>query len=841
MWHFLQNWFLNFVNRQPRQVSSGQRRGHRRSSWLRHSLVWFLCLNCLGLAFVPVLVRAQGVSQLQQQENQVIRDLVLPASPPPPVYVPQPEGPAYESAPSYDPQPAPEASPSDTGDRTQPRAQSGNQSGNQAANQTRQTPPRIEYAMEFNRSPVVGNRLRLQGVYPETRLAFTRPQSWTVRSAKAIVRYQHSPSLLGERSHLTVRVNDTSVGSVALDRPNSQIGQAVFNIPVNLIQDSNEISMLAEQQTSETCTNSADPMLWTEILPDSKLVFQFEPQPVTLNFSRYPYPFLDEFGLEPSQLGYLRPKNINAEWLTAVSRFQAAAGRLADFRPLDTQVVTSLDRSRKNQGLLVIGTPAEQPALTSLALPFPLQNGQLLDGNRQPLPPDVGVLMLATAKNKEVPVLVATGNSSEAVLKAVQFLVQSPDRQLGTGQAITVTNLTQVASPEPRVWAGYLPTQNEFQLQELTTLNDQVYTDVTVHGSNSPVIEVPFRALPDDRLLQGSTMTLHYSHSPQLNPRNSAVEVMLDGVTIGSKRLTGRGDDDTFNVNLPPHLIKPDSVLGVNFILHPEQPGICGLSEDQQLWGTLHADTRFNLQRDNVVKLPNLELLKAGFPLTAPQDLSATAVVLPDNPTDADVETLLSFSERMGRLSRSESVKLTAYLTGNVPNEVRDQQNVVAIGTRDRFPFPEVFEPSSQGLALAAGFLRQWEQGQLQTLPDKEGVIKAIPSPWSRDRVLLALTSQTAEGMRDVQDLFNRDPLFSQLRGDTVLISRNQPDPNPYDSGGYNLQFLQQSQPRQIQNTTFLRRLVLFFQDNWWLLLLGMVLIALLLYSFSQLFMNRVA
>lgn len=843
MWHFLQNWFPYFFDRHPQKALFRKRHRNPKLFWLRHSLIWFLCFNCLGLVFVPILVKAQGVSQLQQQEDQVIRDLVLPASPPPPVYVPQPDGPAYESAPIYDPEPSygPESTPAAGGSSTASSAPGNpSQSGAQTANQPRQAPPKIEYRLEFNRSPVVGNRLRLQGVYPKIQLAFSRPQSWTVKSAKAIVRYQHSPALLGDRSHLVVRVNDTSIGSVPLDRPNSQIGQAIFNIPVSLLQDSNDISMLAEQQTSDTCTNSADPMLWTEILPDSKIVFEFEPKPATLNFSRYPYPFLDQYGLEPSQLAYLRPETVSAEWLTAASRFQASAGRLADLRSLDTQVIASLDQVKKNQGLLIIGTPAEQPILSSLTLPFPLQNGQLLDGNKQTLPGDVGVLMMTTIRDKTAPVLIATGNSSEAVLKAVQFLVQSPDRQLATGQAVTVTNLTQVDAPDPRVWAGYLPPQNEFQLQELTTLDGKGFTDVTVHGSNAPLIKVPFRALPDDRLLHGSTMTLHYSHSPQLNSRKSAVEVKLDDVTIGSKRLTGRGEDDTFNVNLPPHLIKPNSVLGVNFILQPEQPGICGLAEDQQLWGTLHADTRFKLQRDNVVKLPNLELLKAGFPLAAPQDLSATAVVLPENPSDADIKTLLSFSERMGRLSRAESVKLTAY-TGEVPTEVRNQQNVVAIGTRSRFPIPEVFEPASQGLALASGFLRQWKQGQLQTLPDKEGVVKAIPSPWSRDRVLLALTSQTDEGMRDLQDLFNREPLFSQLRGDTVLISRNQPDPNPYDSGGYNLQFLQQAQPRQIQNTTFLRRVVLFFQDNWWLLLLGIVLLALLLYSFSQLFMNRVA
>ncbi|WAL62057.1 cellulose biosynthesis cyclic di-GMP-binding regulatory protein BcsB [Thermocoleostomius sinensis] len=785
------------------------------------------------------------MTQLEQQENQVIRELVLPEAPPPPVYVPQPEGPAY-SAPAFVPEPAPDTADRAPADPAQAdtRPQPGNQSGNQSGNQPRQAPTKITYALTLNRSPVVGNRLRLQGVYPETRLGFTRPQGWTVESAKAIIRYQHSPSLLADRSHLTVRVNDTSVGSVPLDRPDSQIGQATFNIPANLIQDSNELSMLAEQQTSDTCSNPTDPTLWTEILPDSKLVFEFIPKATTLNFSQYPYPFLDEFGLEPNQLAYLRPQSLSADWLTAVSRFQASAGRLSDRQILDTRLVTNVDQISATEGLVVIGTPADQPILSRLAMGYSVQNGQLLDGSRQPLPNDVGLLAVATTRNQEnrdIPVLVATGNSAEGVLKAVQYLVQAPDRQLATGQAVTVSNVAQVPTPEPRSWSGYLPTQNEFQLRELTTLDGQPYSDITVHGTNAPIIEVGFRALPDDRLLQGSTMTLHYSHSPQLNSNNSAVEVMIDGVTIGSKRLTGNGQDNTFNVNLPPHLIQPDSTLGVHFILQPEQPGICGLTADQQLWGTLHADTRFNLNRENVVQVPNLELLKAGFPLASPQDLSTTAIVLPNNPTDTDVETLLSFSERMGRVSRSDSVKLTAYLANAVPTEVRDQQNLVAIGARERFPYPEVFEASSSGLSLATGFFRQWEQSQAQTLPDREGVIKAIPSPWSRDRVLLALTGQTDEGLREVQDLFNRDPLFSQLRGDTVLISRNQATPSPYDASGYNLEFLQQTQPRQIRNTTLLRRIVLFLQDNWWLLLLGMVLLALLLYSFSQLFMNRVA
>ncbi|MGF1677532.1 MAG: cellulose biosynthesis cyclic di-GMP-binding regulatory protein BcsB, partial [Rivularia sp. (in: cyanobacteria)] len=63
-----------------------------------------------------------------------------------------------------------------------------------------------EYILEFNRSPVVGNRMRLRGVYSEGRLGFTRPRGWNIGTVKALIRFQHSPALYANRSNLTVLV-----------------------------------------------------------------------------------------------------------------------------------------------------------------------------------------------------------------------------------------------------------------------------------------------------------------------------------------------------------------------------------------------------------------------------------------------------------------------------------------------------------------------------------------------------------------------------------------------------------------------------------------------------------
>ena len=81
-----------------------------------------------------------------------------------------------------------------------------------------------QYTLEFNRSPAIGNRFRLEGTYSEARLGFTRPQGWKVKSAKAVIRFQHSPDLLKDRSNLIVRVNDRSLDRVPLNLKQSQVG-----------------------------------------------------------------------------------------------------------------------------------------------------------------------------------------------------------------------------------------------------------------------------------------------------------------------------------------------------------------------------------------------------------------------------------------------------------------------------------------------------------------------------------------------------------------------------------------------------------------------------------------
>ena len=697
-----------------------------------------------------------------------------------------------------------------------------------------------KYVLELNRSPLVGNRLRLESIYDEARLRFTRPRNWKPQTVKMSLRYRHSPALYASRSNLTVLINGTSIGSVPLNQPEAKIGTAVFDVSPDLIQDYNEVTIAALQNNSPTCTQDPyDPSLWTEVMPDSKLVFDFQPQPIAMDFNRYPYPIFDTLSLEANQIAYLQPQTLDETWLTAAARLQTALGRVAVYRDMETQLISTVDQVKLNQRLIVIGTPEDQPALKSLKLPLALKNQQILDGKQQPFPQDVGLLMLTTASENRTPVLIATGNGAAGVAKAVQFLVQTPDRQMGTGNVIVVSEVASVPSPPAREWSGYLPTRNRFKLSDLQAYEQKPYTDVSVRGSHAPALEVDFRALPDDLFVPGSTMTLNYSYGAQVNPLTSLVEVLIDGVPLAGNRLASPdgATRQSMKIEIAPDRIKPSSKMQINFRLDPRERRSCSRVTDQQLWGTIHADTSFDLKREHAARLPDLKLMQSAFPFAAPQDLSSTAIVVPQKPSSEEVVLLLEMSARLGRLSQSDTVQLEVFRADNLPPEKRATDHLIGIGTQATFPLPEAFE--ADGFALKSLLSRQQGQSALQTLPDSEGVLKEIVSPWNNDRVLLALTGQTEVGLKQVGQLMNQDPLFYQLEGDTVLISANQTEPSPYSTQDYNLEFLRQSPQREVSSTSQFERLLIMLRNNWFVLAPGLIAAALMLYGVAQLYLKK--
>ncbi|MEO1592095.1 MAG: cellulose biosynthesis cyclic di-GMP-binding regulatory protein BcsB, partial [Cyanobacteria bacterium J06632_22] len=685
-------------------------------------------------------------------------------------------------------------------------------------------------------------RLRLQGMQTEARLSFSRPRNWQTQAVRAEIHYQPSPALAAG-SYLTLQVNGTNVGSVPLQQAGAT-GKVVFGIPADLVQDFNEVRLLAQQKTDEACVDPFDPVLWTEILPTSRLLIEHDYVPTPLDFSAYPFPLFDELSLDPQSFAYVLPQQLDADWATASARFHASLGRWADYRSLETRTVQSLDDLQPQARGVIIGTPSQQPDLSRLDLPIALKNDQLMQNGATPIADDVGVLILTTTPDGSNPLLVATGNSPAAVEKAVQFLVRAEESVMGTGSMILVDELTPLPSPHPRDWPLQLPDDNRFELSDLLVNRLDPFEETTVKGAFADPITFDFRALPDDQFQRGSTMKLVYSYSPQVNHRLSTVEVMLDDVVIAGEDLDSKkgGMRETLTVDLPTGLITPTSQMQVRFRLKPREAGACQRVTDDQLWGTLHADTQFSLKRDRVVNLPDLSLMHVGYPLAAPQDLSKTAVILPHNPNAAELELMLAMSERLGRLSRADSIQLQVLQGDEQLSSVKEDMNLVVIGLQHQFPLPELLQ--RQGLSLNTALSRRWQQSQTAirtAFEDHQGLLTEIPSPWNPQRVVVTLTAHGESGLKALNALMVEDELFYQLEADTVLVGEHtlvtarQPDADDR----YQLTFLDQQKEQQIAQVNPVKQAGYWLQQQWVALPVGILLVGTCSYGVATVYLNR--
>ncbi|MEO0541565.1 MAG: cellulose biosynthesis cyclic di-GMP-binding regulatory protein BcsB [Cyanobacteria bacterium P01_A01_bin.105] len=683
--------------------------------------------------------------------------------------------------------------------------------------------------------------IRLQGTQTEARLSFSRPRNWQTNAVKAEIHYQPSPALT-EGSFLTLQVNGTNVGSVPLQQTGA-VGKVVFGIPAYLVKDFNEVRLLAQQKTDEVCVDPFDPVLWTEILPTSRFLVDYDYAPTPLDFSAYPYPLFDELSLEAQPFAYVLPQQVDNNWATASTRLHASLGRWADYRPLETRTVKSLDDIRPQERVVMVGTPDQQPAMATLDLPITLKNNQLIQQGETPIGDDIGVLMLTTTAAGG-PVLVATGNSPAAVEKAVQFLVRSEESVMGTGSMILVDQLTPLPSPQARDWPLQLPDSNRFELSDLRVDKLAKFEETTVKGAFADPITFDFRALPDDQFQRGSTMNLVYSYSPQVNHRLSTIEVMLDDVVIAGEDLDSQkgGMRETLQVDLPTELITPTSQMEVRFRLKPREAGACQRVTDDQLWGTLHGDTGFSLKRDRVISLPDLSLMRVGYPLAAPQDLSTTALVLPDNPSPSELTLMLAMGERLGRLSRADSIQLEVYQGDELPQSVKDGMNLVVIGLQDQFPLPDLLQ--QQGMSLSDALSRQWKQSKTAirtAFDDHQGLLSEMISPWNNQRVVLTLTAHRSEGLAALTQLLVEDDLFYQLEADTVLVGEStlvtsaQPEPDDL----YQLTFLDQQGDQQLAQVNPVKQVGYWLRQQWVALPVGILLVGTCSYGVAAFYLQR--
>ncbi len=643
--------------------------------------------------------------------------------------------------------------------------------------------------------PVAGNALRigmkdlgdpqgyrLKTVRTQRDYPFTRPKGWKVLPSSNIhLTFQHGSNLLPERSSLNVLVNNRILKSIPLSKENVTATAANIAVPPDLLKDNNILSFQVDQHYTYKCEDPFSEELWTEVLPDTALTLNYSWEPVHPDLAQYPFPLLDPLNnYTPTVVGYVVPQSASDQSLEAFGVVAAHLGQQAKWRELKPYLADQNALYSKDN-LILIGTPSENPAIGAIAsgLDLPLSGSQFSDKSGAPIPADYGVLQLVPNPNNPTrAILVVSGNGPDGVKKAAHVLAQGSLNKILVGRSAIIKDYQKGADYPYRAWDGFiLKSGDNFDSLGLPTQ--------TVRGITALPIFYNIKVMPDIFLPGKSFVKLHtiYSYASQLDATQSKLEVLLNGKAIKSVPLDDKNGKSLadLTVDIPTEEFHTFNDLEYRFHVYPEKYDLCRFVTDVHIWGTVHNTSYIEFPGEIKAPLPDVGLINdGGYPFTAYQDMSKTALVLPDSVGNTDLEAMLQFLTRVGRESASrKGIELAAYHASKLPDDIKKDRNLIVIGQRKQNKLFDELKDKAALLTEGTWNTLQEDQkakiAQINYAPG-QGIVEEVLSPWNEGRVALLLTGENDTALVHDAQLFQNDTWFKGIKqGNLTVVNDDGP------------------------------------------------------------------
>lgn len=621
----------------------------------------------------------------------------------------------------------------------------------------------------------------LKTVRTERVFHFSKPTNWNVQPTSAItVKFQHSASLLPERSALNVKVNNRILKTIPLTKANVNGATVTVPVPPAILKDRNTVAFQVDQHYTYDCEDPFSEELWTTVLPESALRLDYQFAPFKPELAQFPFPFFNPLLDGVSTVGFVAPNTLSAESQTALATVASTVGNAASWHPLDVQLLDAQTMSRSNRDFVLVGTPAENSTIAQLAANSPLRvsgSGFSAPAGAAALGGDDGVLLLVphpTFKHRGV--LIVSGNSPLGVQKAARFLAANPASKLMSGQYTVVQGYEPQQQDLARQWQGYVQSNTPVSFEQLG-LNTQ-----TTRGFAAPTLHYMLRRMPDLYMNAGSKvrLTTQYSYASQLDVEQSTLEVRLNGKSVASVPLDKvEGETNaSLAVDIPAEDFFTYNDLEYQFFLYPEKFDKCRFVTDAHIWGTVHNTSVVDVPARVQAALPDVGLINdGGFPFSLVPDLSEVTFVLSSTPTPAEQDTLLQMATRFGQVapstaSKAPSVVMASQLDGS---DAAKNDHLIVIG---QTALQELGDKVSSKYQLVVenrtAELSEREQALTRISHNpNQGILEERLSPFNKNRVVLLAYGETEQAQREVANAFKRESVFSSIQEGNIAVIQN--------------------------------------------------------------------
>ena len=625
--------------------------------------------------------------------------------------------------------------------------------------------------------------MQMRGVSDLQGLLFGVRGDEVVTSARLTLQGATSPALIPELSQIAFTLNEQFIGTVQPDRSRPAFGPLEFPINPFFFADVNRLNFRFTGRYAIECNDPLSGLLWSTISDNSTVSLRLERLPISRDLARLPEPFFDPRLLrEPLVLPIIMPDVPSNDALRAAAIVSGWFAVQADYRGA-TFPVGNLIPPRGNAVVVTTGVDG----IPGLILPR--LEGPTLAIIPNPSDP-LGLLLV-----------IAGRTGQEAVAAATALGV---GREALSGELATITQQTvppRVAYDAPR----WVRTDRPVRFGEIMDPSE-----LQAFGYVPGPIAIPFRTAPDlytarDRALS-SLVRFRAPPGPIMDVAVSRLDIAINDIYLRSVPLRAadltwpfnwiqrqfvRSETDEAQIGLPAYMLFGQNELQLRFDMRPLHRGDC-IAVPGDIRASVDPDSTIDLTGAyRFTTLPNLAFFtSSGFPFTKFADLSETAVVLPERPSQQELEAFLTLIGRTAALVGYPPVNIQVVRPAAL-QEVANK-DLIVIGALGRQPALQTLLRDGplqlDGNRLTVqlndvfGNFRNLFGGerraelervaaQLAAPGESLGALIAFQSPLSSSRSVVALTGTSAAGMEAMVTALRDPEQVPRVQGDTAILS----------------------------------------------------------------------
>ncbi len=611
--------------------------------------------------------------------------------------------------------------------------------------------------------------ISLNGPYDTSTTSFGLPAYWKLigdsridlNITTAINSAAQSDILQALGGTLTVSFNRVTVGTFVLNKVGTY--DYAINIPAALLVSLRtdglmELKFMLDSGIS--CV--ANQRMSVVVNASSRMTFPYEEQQPDTSLIKFPRPLV-QASIFPDLALLVIPDKPTALELQSAFTIAAGLGNLSsDKLTLDLVSLSQLtDQQKAASHLIFVGKAASIPTLAELTLPLKIKNQNfVLPEDSQ----DNGVIQMVNSPwSIRNVVLVVGGNTDLGTLKAAQAVSTGIFQQNTSPNLALVQDIQNTALPAPllsdQTFADMGYTEQEFSNRGVDYQSYNFY--------------IPFGSV----LNTDAYLELAFGHSALLNYNISGLVVLLNGQPIGSVRFTDVSAAQAINrvrFFIPPSVAIPgDNRIEIRASLEPldncSDPNLGGL------WTVIWADSRLHLPFSSLQLNTQMTLDLSAYPapMTFDSTLETTAIIVQHSAPEY-WRAFLPVASYLGNQSNGAITKLAVFFDDEISDVDLSPYNLIVVGQPSKLgvmnklnsllPVPFVAgSDNTEGKFLQVTY---------QIPPEVPvGYVELMPSPWNKEKVLIAALGNSATGVNwGISSLVDA-PLRSQLAGDFAVIN----------------------------------------------------------------------